>query len=97
MRETLTAEQIDALTKEIASAIEAMRKARLLSPKAIMQHRAKNNAVLRAEGEKLNALGFTVGDTAETRKLLIWNVFLENELERKTRIPSALRFNRPAL
>jgi hypothetical protein len=95
MRETLTAEQVEALTKEIATAIDAMRKAKLLSPKAIMQHRAKNNAILKQEAEKLNPLGFNVGDTLATRKLLIWNVYLENELESRTRIPSALRYNRP--
>lgn len=97
MRETLTAEQVESLTKEIVTAIAKMRAAKLLSPKVIMQHRAKNNARLREEAEKLHRLGFEVGDTVETRKLLIWNVYLENELESRTRIPTALRYRRPML
>lgn len=94
MRDTLTKEQIDALTKEIRETLEKLRAAKLLSPQAIMQHRAKNNAILRQEAEKLDKLGFTVGDTAATRKLLIWNTFLESELESRTRIPTALRYKR---
>lgn len=97
MRETLSKEQIEALTKEIRASLEVMRAARLLTPKAIMQHRAKNNAILAQEALKLNPLGFEVGDTIMTRKLLIWNVYLESELQAKTGIPTELRYNRPRL
>jgi hypothetical protein len=59
-----------------------------------MQHIGKNRAILKAQGEILADYGFSVGDNKETRKLLIWNQYLEMELERKTKIPCDLRWNR---
>ena len=94
MRETMTEAEIEALTTEITKAIAAMRKAKLLSPKAIMQHIGKNRAVLKSQGEMLANYGFAVGDNKETRKLLIWNQYLEMELERKTKISCDVRWNR---
>jgi hypothetical protein len=94
MRETFTETEIEALTETITKTIADMRKAKLLSPKAIMQHIGKNRAILKAQGEKLAEWGFTVGDNKETRKLLIWNQYLEMELERKTKIPCDVRWNR---
>ena len=89
--ETLTAQEIETLTTEIHTTIQAMRKAKLLSRGAIMTHIGKNNAILRDMGAKLNSIGFEVGDTRETRKLLIWNEYLKMELERVTKIPSDMR------
>ncbi len=89
--ETMTQNEIETLVNEIRNTIQTMRKARLLTRNAIMSHIGKNNAVLRREGEKLNALGFELGDTRETRKLLIWNEYLGMELERQTGIPAEMR------
>lgn len=94
MRETMTEAEIEALTTEITKAIADMRKAKLLSPKAIMQHIGKNRAVLKSQGEMLANYGFAVGDNKETRKLLIWNQYLEMELERKTKVSCDVRWNR---
>jgi hypothetical protein len=87
----MTQNEIETLVNEIRNTIQTMRKARLLTRNAIMSHIGKNNAVLRREGEKLNALGFELGDTRETRKLLIWNEYLGMELERQTGIPAEMR------
>lgn len=94
MRETFTETEIAALTEEIVKSIDAMRKAKLLSPKAIMQHIGKNRASLRQYGEVLNHYDMELGDTRETRKLLIWNQYLEMELERKTGLSCDVRWNR---
>jgi len=94
MRETFTETEIEALTEQITKTIADMRKAKLLSPKAIMQHIGKNRAILKSQGEILAQYGFSVGDNRETRKLLIWNQYLEMELERKTKISCDLRWNR---
>jgi hypothetical protein len=94
MRETLTETEIENLTTEIMNTISVMRKAKLLSPKAIMQHIGKNRAILKSQGEMLAEYGFSVGDNRETRKLLIWNQYLEMELERKTKISCDIRWNR---
>jgi len=89
--ETMTNNEIEKLVNEIRTTIESMRKARLLSRGAIMTHMGKNNAILREAAIKLNEFGYQVGDTKETRKLLIWNEYLKMELERVTKIPSEQR------
>ena len=89
--ETMNENEINALVEEIRTTINAMRKAKLLSRHAIMSHIGKNNAILKREGEKLHGFGFELGDTKETRKLLIWNEYLAMELERQTGIPSEMR------
>lgn len=88
---TMTENQIAALVEEIRTAIKNLRKAKLLSRHAIMSHIGKNNAILKREGEKLNEFGLSLGDTIETRKLLIWNEYLQMELENQTGIPSDMR------
>ena len=89
--ETMTNNEIEKLVNEIRTTIESMRKAKLLSRGAIMTHMGKNNAILREAAIKLNEFGYQVGDTKETRKLLIWNEYLKMELERVTKIPSEQR------
>ncbi len=89
--ETMTETEIETLVNEIRTTINAMRKARLLSRNAIMTHMGKNNAILRAAAIELDKYGFEVGDTKETRKLLIWNEYLSMELERVTKIPAEMR------
>lgn len=89
--ETMTETEIESLCNEIRNTIEGMRKAKLLSNGAIMSHIGKNNAILRTAAVKLHTFGLDVGDTKETRKLLIWNEYLKMELERKTGIPSEQR------
>ena len=91
MTENMTENEIAALVTEIRNTIEMMRKSRLLSRNAIMVHIGKNNAILKREGEKLHSIGFELGDTKETRKLLIWNEYLSMELERQTGIPADMR------
>lgn len=89
--ETMTETEINTLVEEIRTTINAMRKARLLSRNAIMSHMGKNNAALRAAAIELDKYGFEVGDTKETRKMLIWNEYLAMELERMTGIPQEMR------
>lgn len=89
--ETMTQNEIETLVEEIRNTITSMRKAKLLSRNAVMSHIGKNNAILRSMGEKLNDCGYELGDTKETRKLLIWNEYLQMELERMTGIPSDMR------
>lgn len=89
--ETMNETEINALVNEIRETIAGMRKAKLLSRGAIMTHIGKNNAILRSAAIKLNDLGYQVGDTRETRKLMIWNEYLKMELERVTSIPQDMR------
>lgn len=89
--ETMTENEINALVEQIRNTIAEMRKAKLLSRGAIMSHIGKNNAILKREGDKLHDYGFELGDTKETRKLLIWNEYLQMELERVTKIPQDMR------
>jgi hypothetical protein len=62
-----------------------------------MQHIGKNRARLREIGEGLNqanCLTLTIDMIPEAKKLLIWNTYLEMELERKTKISCDVRWNR---
>ena len=89
--EMMTENEINAIVDEVRNTLAAMRKAKLLSRGAIMTHIGKNNAILRNAAMKLEEYGVTVGDTRETRKLMIWNEYLKMELERVTKIPSEMR------
>lgn len=89
--ETMTENEINAIVDEVRNTIASMRKAKLLSRNALMSHIGKNNAKLREAAIILNEYGFNVGDTRETRKLMIWNEYLKMELERMTKIPSDMR------
>lgn len=84
----------ESVAREAEKTIAMMRKAKLLSPKAIMQHIGKNRAALRAIGEVAAQYGYAVGDNSESIKLLIWNQYLEMELERITKLPCDVRWNR---
>ena len=90
-RETLTENEISALVEEIKNTLTAMRKAKLLNRGVIMSHIGKNNAKLRDAAIILDSFGYALGDTRETRRLMIWNEYLKMELERITRIPQDLR------
>lgn len=90
-RETFSETEINNLVDEIRNTISSMRKAKLLSRGAVMSHIGKNNAALRNAAVILDQYGYELGDTRETRKLMIWNEYLKMELERITKIPADLR------
>ena len=79
-RETMTETEINNLVNEIRG--------------AIMSHIGKNNAKLREAAVTLDSFGYALGDTKETRKLMIWNEYLKMELERITKVPQEVRMSK---
>ncbi len=94
MRETMSETEVTQLVNEIRNSIKAMRDSKLLTKHSILAYIGKNNVALRSHAEKLHSYGYELGDTKETRKLMIWNEYLGMELERITHIPNDMRKSR---
>jgi hypothetical protein len=72
----------DSVAREAQSAIAEMRKAKLLTKKAILQHIA------------MNRRAYATASYSDAARIEVWNTYLEMELERVTKIPCDVRWNR---